>query len=317
MRREKEQARQLMQPDNGKKSTCKAMLSKRTLLHIVNTSVMDLSSAQIDTLLITLGLQIPQPINGQNVSKEIKKNVIYQHVIDNPTINGPFGQNLHLDLLQYFVDAFYQTHPDIPSPDLNPFNFDDDPVVEHIPDSELFSRSYPQLANLLRMDGYTVVEKQIVSLLPQEIETANVESELERLLRHFNMNIASGHLEQAIMNYRNGNWAAANAQFRPFFENLMVEIHNRLLPGRVTQDYGLAFGDLSNTQVLNPSFFSAALNEIVSPNMDRPFIPGLWKRLHPNGPHPGLSDEEDCTFRYHICAIFARYALSRLANRFV
>lgn len=292
------------------------MLSKRTLLHIVNTNVMGLSSPQIDTLLITFGLQLPQPINGQNVSKEAKKNVIYQHVINTPAINGPFGQNLHIDLLQYFVDAFYAIHPDAPPPIPDPFSLDDI-AVGNVPYSELFAHSHPQLANLLRMDGYIVLERQITKLLPEELVAANVESELERLLRHFNMNIAIGHLEQAIENYQNNNWAAANAQFRPFFENLIIEIHNLLLPHRVTQVYGQAFGDLVNTQVLNEPFFSADLNEISSPGMDKPFIQGLWKRLHPQGPHPGLSDVEDCTFRYHTCIIFARYVLARLEGRLI
>lgn len=291
------------------------MLSKRTLLYLVNTSLMALSSAEIDTLLITFGLQIPQPINGQNVSKNTKKNVIYQHVVDNPTMNGPFGQNLHLDLLQYFVDMFYNTHHDVLPPAPNPFDFDNLPEPELIPYPQLFSHTYPQLANLLRMDSFIVVERQITTLLPEELVVANVESELERLLNHFNMNIALVHLEQAIVNYQNGNWAAANGQFRPFFENLMVEIHNRLLPNRATQDYGQAFNDLTNGHILNPPFFSSTLNEIASVGMDKPFVPGLWKRLHPQGPHPGTSDEEDCTFRYHTCIIFARYVLSRLENR--
>lgn len=291
------------------------MLSKRTLLHIINQKVTSLTSAQIDTLLHTFNLPVPPPINGQVASKDTKKNVIYQYVVENPTVIGPFGNNIHLDLVSYFVDAFYDAHPNIPLPVQNQFVFENAIEAEDIPYPELFSHSNPQLANLLRMDGYIVIERQITRLLPEELVATNVESELERLLRHFNMNIALGHLEQAIENYRNSNWAAANGQFRPFFENLIKEIHNQLLPQREAQDYGQAFNDLSNSHLLNPPFFSADLNEIASPGMNKPFIPGLWKRLHPHGPHPGLSDEEDCTFRYHTCIIFARYVLARLEMR--
>jgi len=45
------------------------------------------------------------------------------------------------------------------------------------------------------------------------------------------------------------------------------------------------------------------------------FLQGLWKRLHPQGSHPGLSDEEDSTFRLHLMILTASYYLKRLDSR--
>jgi hypothetical protein len=44
------------------------------------------------------------------------------------------------------------------------------------------------------------------------------------------------------------------------------------------------------------------------------FINGLVKRLHPQGPHPGLSDEDDSTFRLHVVLLTATLLLRRFAR---
>lgn len=45
------------------------------------------------------------------------------------------------------------------------------------------------------------------------------------------------------------------------------------------------------------------------------YVLGLWARLHPHGSHPGLSDEEDCAFRFQIILITARIFLRRFDKR--
>ncbi|RUV82277.1 hypothetical protein EOA46_30925 [Mesorhizobium sp. M1A.F.Ca.IN.022.05.2.1] len=42
------------------------------------------------------------------------------------------------------------------------------------------------------------------------------------------------------------------------------------------------------------------------------FLKGLMKMLHTEGSHPGLSDEDQCTFRLHIALVTARMFLRRL-----
>jgi hypothetical protein len=41
------------------------------------------------------------------------------------------------------------------------------------------------------------------------------------------------------------------------------------------------------------------------------FVNGLVKRLHPHGSHPGLSDQDDSTFRLHTVLLTARLFLVR------
>lgn len=44
----------------------------------------------------------------------------------------------------------------------------------------------------------------------------------------------------------------------------------------------------------------------------RSYIEGLFKMLHTDGSHPGLSDEDHCTFRLHVVLVAARTFLRRL-----
>ena len=42
------------------------------------------------------------------------------------------------------------------------------------------------------------------------------------------------------------------------------------------------------------------------------YVNGLFKMLHTHGSHPGLSDEDHCTFRLHVVLVTARTFLRRL-----
>jgi len=61
---------------------------------------------------------------------------------------------------------------------------------------------------------------------------------------------------------------------------------------------------------MQPPFLRADLNEWGGNGKN--FINGVLKRLHPDGPHPGLSNEEDSTFRLHLVILVARLLLRRV-----
>lgn len=176
-----------------------------------------------------------------------------------------------------------------------------------------FSYKYQSLANSLKRDGYIIKETTIKKMLPAEIEEAKTESQVFTLLKKFNFLTTKGHLEQAIYNHSQGNWAGANGQFRPFIESLLIDICKAVLPNNKCESANTAINLLSKTA--NPVFLRSDLNEVENSNCNKPFIEGFWKRLHPEGTHPGLSDEEDSTFRYHLTIVVAYYLLNRLAQR--
>ncbi len=114
------------------------------------------------------------------------------------------------------------------------------------------------------------------------------------------------NLEQALENHARGRWAAANAQLRTFFDALLDGIAERLDPASAT----LASGQQRRAKLAAMNFLSIPLNEWDNDGRGG-FINGLVKRLHPQGAHPGLSDDDDCTFRLHIVLLTAALLLRR------
>jgi hypothetical protein len=270
--------------------------------------------AELERFAVTFGINIPQQINGQNISKARKANIILETLSLNE-LAGPFSDNIQIDSVQYIFEKITREMP--PQAAHNNIDFFGSVHIEEENESleQYFIRLCPRLYNSIKRDGYTINNEIVTPLLPEELITGNVENELFRLLDSNGFAIAKGHLEQAIENHSNGNWAAANGQFRTFMESLLISISNQLIPNRICAGFSNAIQWLSNPAILNPVFLSPLLNEVSSPICDKPYINGLWKRLHPTGSHPGLSDDEDSTFRYHTLIVFARYLLNRLETR--
>ncbi len=257
----------------------KTMLNKRTLLEIIHT-IEKWTTAELDRFALTFKITIPDQIDGQVLSKAKKANIIFS-ILEAREIAGPFTGNIQLDSVQYILEKYVRENS---IPEQNEVNLCLDATEEQSQDiNQLFIDNNIRLVNSIKRDGFTIRNEQIVPLLPEELINSNVENELIRLLNHFGFNTAKGHLEQAIENHSNGNWAGANGQFRTYLESLMIEICNNLIPARNCTNIGDAITWLSNPTILNPVLLHEHLNEVPKAGLKAPYINGLWKRLHPTG----------------------------------
>lgn len=282
------------------------MISFKTCLELI--SVVDKYVPKvIDRIFVVFGIEhLVHPTYGK-FSTDDKINILLKQ-LKYPPEKGPFTSSFRMDLLQYMVDHFYRYEE---NPDNGDYKFyKGDNYIEY---EDLFSHKHKPLANSLKRDGYIIKEHTIKKQLPVEIEEAETENELFLLLDKFKFTTTKGHLEQAISNHSQGNWAGANSQFRPFVESLLIDICKSILPNNKCESAASAIKLLSKSA--SPPFLKSELNEIENSKCDTPFIEGLWKRLHPEGVHPGLSGSEDSTFRYHISIVFAHYLLKRLENK--
>jgi hypothetical protein len=179
-------------------------------------------------------------------------------------------------------------------------------------DYQRFRDNYPPLHRGLERDGFTVESGQLRRALPEAIDLPQADDEVHRLLERHGFNTPRGHLDQAIAAHARGDWAAANAQFRPFVESLFDDIAERLgramatvpAPGHARRQF---------LAQLKPPFFFQDLNEWTGQGTG--FLEGFYRRLHPQGAHPGLSDEQDSTFRLHLVLLVARLLLTRFDQR--
>jgi hypothetical protein len=162
----------------------------------------------------------------------------------------------------------------------------------------------------LERDGFVVDGGKVRRALPEALDLPAADDEVHVLLDRYALRTSQGHLDQAIRAHSQGHWAAANSQLRTFYESLFDEIALLVDP----KSSGIKPGEARRQRLANlsPPFLSRDLNEWSDDGKN--FINGVFKRLHPQGSHPGLSDEEDCTFRLHLVLLIARLCLRRLDN---
>jgi len=183
----------------------------------------------------------------------------------------------------------------------------------------------------LRLDGFEVDEERteieglfgqetvsikhvLRPMMPEGIPGTNVteaENEILAILKRHGLTVPLGHLQQAIDNFSAGSWASANGDFRSFFEGTLNEISVKLgCPANVKTDAKRKY-----LGTLEPPFLYEDYNECNANPQKPQYLQGLWSRLHPHGSHPGLSEEDDCTFRLQITLISVRLFLRRFDKR--
>ncbi len=214
-------------------------------------------------------------------------------------------------------------------------------IIEHaITASEKAKRDYPnawaRLVAGLKMDGFEIGEKKIpdpsgrqssfelgpvmvsqptiTRMLPQlvpDTDFRKADDEVTCLLKAHNFSVALGHMQQAISAFHRGDWAAANGQLRTFTESYLSDLADRLGyqgPNKMHNRFKF-LGEL------DPPFLLSDYNEWNVNDHKPQFAKGLWSRMHLEGSHPGLSEEEDATFRMQITLITARLFLRQFDQR--
>ncbi|WP_169577874.1 hypothetical protein [Salisaeta longa] len=217
-----------------------------------------------------------------------KANAIARHLIKNPEQQGPKGTNLTFEVIDHLVSEV---------PDEDDWTYSDD--------------QYSELKNCLARDGYEIKDGSLKSRLPKELDLPEKESELENLLEEYEFEVAGNHLNQAFSCHARGEWESANAQIRSFIESLFDAISQKLIPEDEMRDSSHARRE--HLAQIDPPFLIPSLNEWEVGDKGG-FVQGFWKRLCPDGSHPGSSDREDSTVRLHLAILLAHHFLRRLSE---
>lgn len=165
----------------------------------------------------------------------------------------------------------------------------------------------------LARDGFVLLpgthgdSASIRAALPDEIQLPQTDDEVHDLLKHFRFGTPLGHLDQAIDAHARGDWAACNSQLRTFLESLLDDIACKVRPQDPPQ---LPSSENRRTLLADAGFLATDRNEWTQDGKN--YINGLFKMLHTQGSHPGLSDEDHSTFRLHVVLVTAGMLLRRL-----
>jgi hypothetical protein len=157
---------------------------------------------------------------------------------------------------------------------------------------------YEALIYNLRLEGFEFVDGRLRPTTTVPAALAPEISVLENDLNQYGMTTAVVHYTQAVDNFTAGNWEACNGQIRSFMEDLLVTIGERLTRTARTEPLA-SLQDLQNGNYLDHAEF----------NQFRSF----WSGIQDNGPHHGLSSEQEALFRLHVATSIARYLIFKLS----
>jgi hypothetical protein len=177
-----------------------------------------------------------------------------------------------------------------------------------------------KLERYLNLDGYSLAFGDAEGLwntrrailgftvsMPGFVKLPESSSEVDRLLNANGFEVAKRHLDSARDNITQGDWEAANSQCRTFLEALTDAIADDLYGADATA----LQGGLAKRQLLaTRGFISREKHEFGDGN-GQAFLPGLAKLLHPDGAHPGISNQPDALFRLQAVVVTARWLLKR------
>lgn len=257
------------------------MFSPPTIVELINAFMFN-THAALEQVAMRFGL-IGTLGGGGVVPRETR---LMQHIVENPDLVGPGGGPLVLELAEYLFQQTCSEDADSPP-----------------------EERFPVLVNALRQDGYVIADLRLIAELPDEVPLPEIRDELTRLLETEGFDTARGHFQQAIAAHARGDWAAANGQLRSFVEDMFDQIAGILSQG-AADALPTSHARREWLATCNPPFFLTDLNEWDLQD-HRGFTEGFWRRLHPAGAHPGLSDEADATFRLHLVILIAQHYMVR------
>lgn len=218
-------------------------------------------------------LEIDGVVQGEYIKQ--KETSILKYLVVNGKNKGPSGSALIIDVVEYLLKK-------------TPYS----------------SYAHKDLVNALEKDGYELTEKSVRKSLPSQIPLVENEDNLLKILRKRKFDVALGHYEQAIAAHGRSEWSAANAQLRSFVEEFFNRIHAVINAGSATETHQ------RKIELAKCGFFLEPYNEFLYNGTG--FVEGFWKRLHPHGSHPGLSEQADSTFRLHLVLLVVHHFAERL-----
>lgn len=258
------------------------MFSRATIMDVMSLFGNMNTHVTLDTYAYRYGLE--EIAIGS--SKEQRVVAIGRYLINNPQAPGILSDNLMYEIVEDIINRAVS----------NDYYFD--------PETNEF-RNYPQLRRLLLKDGFAINNDKLIRIISSDLDFHNNETLLETLLIKYNFDVAKGHYNQASNAFNRGDWAACNSQLRSYVEELLNKLSEKVT-GTIPQSSQAAKVALVGC---NPPIFYRELNEWLDNGQG--FFETFWKRLHPQGPHPGLSDEYDSIFRFNLVQITTLEVLRR------
>jgi hypothetical protein len=201
----------------------------------------------------------------------------------------------HRALLKFIVLVLEKKVPDPDRPD-------DRVRLEDLREA-LLADGY-ELQSSLRPDAETPFGPFEFQLLPTDAAPVPLGPEISALeseMASQGYDVALRHYRQAVDNFANHQYEAANGQLRTTLEDLVTRIARR--HGYVGRGKAGEGGNAINYLVSNGHLPEREGGQLLQ---------GIWNITHERGSHPGRSDADEARFRMVLVTAVARFLLRRL-----
>lgn len=167
-------------------------------------------------------------------------------------------------------------------------------LANRVLNSEDAREQYTALLASLAIDGFEWGQDSLVPSMPLPAQPAPEVTALETDLNRHVLPVAANHYRQAIDNFVDRNYEAANGQLRSFLEALF-------------QSVAISAGAQDNVGAGAAVVYLQ--REGVLDDAESQILRGIWAGAQDNGPHAGLTNEAEARFRLHTATAAARYLL--------
>jgi protein required for attachment to host cells len=156
-----------------------------------------------------------------------------------------------------------------------------------------------RLLDGLKVDGYELVDRQLVKTNPDAVPVAEDMTALVVELKARGWTVALTHYRQAVDNSTDSEFESSNAQLRSFLEELLTRAVVAC-NGQPSADPKGNIDKLTNSSILVKD--------------EAEFLKGLVRLSNTNGSHPGISTSDESRFRLHVTVASARWVLALLGR---
>lgn len=261
------------------------MFSRATIVDVMSLFISMNTHSTMDAFVLRYGLDDV----AIGSSKEKRAMGISKFLIENPQMPGILSDNLIFEVVEDIISKAI----------VNEYHYLNNEFI-----------NYPQLRRLLLKDGFVIEKGMLIRNFETAIDFNTNDTLLDSLLTKHNFTVAKGHYEQASNAFNRGDWAACNSQLRTYVEELLNKIAEKVT-GKTFTDSQQAKIALSQSK---PPIFYKQLNEWKDNGTG--YFETFWSRLHPEGSHPGLSNEDDSVFRLNLVQISTLEVLRRYDRNF-
>lgn len=275
------------------------MISKQIIIF----SVQDLPSDSHKSLDRELQL-MDLDSRGINLTGSIpnKKSAVEKYLIENPDVQDNHGERVVVRIVNRYIKRLLNAEW--------PYSQGFDYEKKEFPEAKDFYR-------YLRFDGYDIdFNEGCLKMADEEyLDTSKKEDEILDFLNEYGFITTKGHYNQAKGSYMGNNFAALNGQLRTFVESLFQEMGSYIKVCEFDNDSLKAFNCIdaqSGMQILAKCvhpILKSYLNEWGEENTG--YFPAFWRRLHPEGSHPGLPDLDETLYRFQLVVLNVHLIIKR------